>query len=237
RGRAFWQWSAQDWQEVVGPTAAAFEAAHGPGFGRQGLRPHLLDVAYLLCGFEAFGPLWLATAFPPMARVVFGAARLDGQLARGAAVRAGRVGARLRPARRFREAWFATGRGADGGRPSWDVAHARHARWHADPAYHGLAPLRRVQCSVDGAQFARLSHFLRQPVWEATSNGAERAGRAFRHGQGPHFPLRSARSIDDLLRARACVHMERATAAPLRPHGRRTRGRRCRPPGPEAVAA
>jgi hypothetical protein len=70
RGRAFWQWSAQDWHDVVGATAAAFEAANGRGRGCQGLRPHLLDVAYLLCGFDAFGPLWLATAFSPMARVV-----------------------------------------------------------------------------------------------------------------------------------------------------------------------
>jgi transposase len=150
---------------------------------------------------------------------------------------AGPVGARLRTARHFLEDWFAIWREADGGRPSWDVAHARHARWHTDPAYHGLAPLRRVQGSVDGAQFARLSHFLRQPAWEATSNGAERAGRAFRHGQGPHFNLRSARSIDDLLKARACVQKERTTAAPLRPHGRRTRGRTCRPPCPSPIAA
>ncbi|MGH2370444.1 MAG: hypothetical protein ACRDI2_19895, partial [Chloroflexota bacterium] len=84
----FWQWTVQDWHEVVGATAAAFEAANalpcgrGGRHGRQGLRPHLLDVAYLLCGFEAFGPLWTATAFYPMARVVFGADVLDGQLAR-----------------------------------------------------------------------------------------------------------------------------------------------------------
>jgi hypothetical protein len=90
---------------------------------------------------------------------------------------------------------------------------------------------------LDGAQFARLSHFLRQPAWEATNNGAERAGRAFRHGQGPHFNLRSAPSIDDLLKARACDHKERATAAPARPHGRRTRGRHVRPPRRSVVAA
>ncbi len=82
RGRAFWQWSAHDWGDVVGATAAAFEAANGPGSGRNGLRPHLLDVAYLLCGFEALGPLWTATAWYPMARVVFGADLLDRQLAR-----------------------------------------------------------------------------------------------------------------------------------------------------------
>jgi hypothetical protein len=46
----------------------------------------LLDVAYLLCGFEQFGPIWTATAFYPMARVVFGADVLDDQTARVDAV-------------------------------------------------------------------------------------------------------------------------------------------------------
>src|SRR5260370_1884487 len=36
----------------------------------------------LLCGFEQFGPIWTATAFYPIARVVFGADVLDAQIAR-----------------------------------------------------------------------------------------------------------------------------------------------------------
>ena len=82
RGTAFWQWSAQEWCAVVGVTAESFEAANGLPQLRNGLRPHLLDVAYLLCGFEQFGPIWTATAFHPMARVVFGADVLDEQIAR-----------------------------------------------------------------------------------------------------------------------------------------------------------
>ncbi len=82
RGTAFWQWSAQEWCDVVGVTAESFEAANGLPQLRNGLRPHLLDVAYLLCGFEQFGPIWTATAFHPMARVVFGADVLDEQIAR-----------------------------------------------------------------------------------------------------------------------------------------------------------
>lgn len=81
RGRAFWQWSTQDWYDVVGPTAPAFAVTNGRRSARDGLRPHLLDVAYLLCGFEAFGPLWTATAWYPMARVVFGADLVDCQVA------------------------------------------------------------------------------------------------------------------------------------------------------------
>src|SRR6266566_3844225 len=82
RRKSFWQWSAQEWCEVVGVTAESFEAANGLPRRREGLRPHLLDVAYLLCGFEQFGPIWMATAFYPMARVVFGADVLDDQIAR-----------------------------------------------------------------------------------------------------------------------------------------------------------
>jgi hypothetical protein len=86
RGKAFWQWSAQEWCDVVSVTAASFEATNGLPRRREGLRPHLLDVAYLLCGFEHFAPIWTATAFYPMARVVFGADVLDGQIARVDAV-------------------------------------------------------------------------------------------------------------------------------------------------------
>ena len=82
RGKAFWQWSANEWCDVVGMTAESFEAANELPRWRTGLRPHLLDVAYLLCGFEQFGPIWTATAFYPMARVVFGADVLDDQSAR-----------------------------------------------------------------------------------------------------------------------------------------------------------
>jgi len=86
RGRAFWQWSPWEWREVVGTTYSAFEHANDTGPARNGLRPHLLDVAYLLCGFDDFGPLWTATAFYPMARVIFGAALVDAQIARVDAV-------------------------------------------------------------------------------------------------------------------------------------------------------
>ena len=82
RGRAFWQWSVGEWRTAIGTTYAAFEQVHALGGARNGLRPHLLDVAYLLCGFEDFGPLWTATAFYPMARAIFGAGLIDAQIAR-----------------------------------------------------------------------------------------------------------------------------------------------------------
>jgi len=82
RQQAFWQWSPETWWTVIGPTTAAFEAVQGIERGRSGIRPHLLDAAYLLCGFDAFGPVWLATAFYPMARVIFRAAVVNSQIAR-----------------------------------------------------------------------------------------------------------------------------------------------------------
>jgi hypothetical protein len=82
RGSTFWRWSTREWCDVVGATTASFEEANGIGRGRCGIRPHLRDVADLLCGFQAFGPLWTATAFYPMARVVFGADLLERQVAR-----------------------------------------------------------------------------------------------------------------------------------------------------------
>jgi len=82
RGRAFWQWTPADWHEAVGATSQDFAAENGLPCGGSGLRPFLLDVAYLLCDFADFGPHWTATAFSPMARAVFGADRLDDQIAR-----------------------------------------------------------------------------------------------------------------------------------------------------------
>ena len=39
RSRSFWQWSAQEWCDVVGVTAESFEAANGLPRRREGLRP------------------------------------------------------------------------------------------------------------------------------------------------------------------------------------------------------
>lgn len=82
RGRAFWQWTPCEWHEVVGATGPDFAATNQLLNWGNGLRSYLLDVAYLLCGFDEFGPVWSATTYYPMARVVFGAGLLDTQLAR-----------------------------------------------------------------------------------------------------------------------------------------------------------
>jgi hypothetical protein len=121
-------------------------------------------------------------------------------------------GSELRLARAFLVDWYAIWRDAAGQRRPLVEAQQRYESWRANPEYRRLAPLRRVQESVDRARFERLSCFLRQPRWEATSNGAERMGRAFRHGQGPHFTLRTPTSIAARLTVHACLQKQAATS-------------------------
>jgi len=152
------------------------------------------------------------------------------------------VGEPLRVARAFLEDWFLLWRDERGQKRAPADARVRVARWRADPAYRALAPLRRVQDRLDAARFARLSHFLDRPEWEATSNGAERLARRFRHGQAPHFRLRAPATVEGALRVWACQRKqaapERAPGGPRAPASRSGRGRkpRCRE-GAGALAA
>jgi transposase len=128
-------------------------------------------------------------------------------------------------ARRFLLEWYALFRTEQGQRRPLAEAQDRYERWRTDPAYQALAPLRKVQDLMTPTRFARLSQFLRHPHWEATNNGAERAGRAFRHGQAPHFRLRTEVAIEGGLRVVLSQAKERATAPPaplvrLCPRGR-----------------
>lgn len=135
------------------------------------------------------------------------------------------IGADLRTARSFLEEWYGLWRDEHGRRRSWDDAHARYLRWQDTAAYRTLAPLAKVLTIMDESRFARVSQFLRHPTWEATSNGAERAGRAFRHLQGPHFNLRSTASIEQALAATAVVQLDAVKASVAPPPNRSTRGR------------
>jgi hypothetical protein len=124
------------------------------------------------------------------------------------------IGAELPLARAFLIDWYAIWRDDAGERRPLVEAHVRYERWRANPEYRQLVPLRRVQESVDRARFERLSCFLREPTWQATSNGAERMGRTFRHRQSPHFNLRTATSIAADLTVRACLQKQ-AAATPI----------------------
>lgn len=77
---------------------------------------------------------------------------------------------------------------------------------------------------MDEARFAQLTHFLRWPHWEATSNGAEWVARLFRHLQAPHFALRSERSLAAAIEA--CVLLTGAKAERGQQPARCSRGRK-----------
>jgi hypothetical protein len=127
---------------------------------------------------------------------------------------AGPVGSELRIARTFMEAWFAIWKDDLGRRRTPDDAQQHYSVWQTDAQAATLAPLRRQQQHLDGDHFTRLSAFLRDPTWEPTNNAAERGGRAFRHGQHPHFRLRSATTIDADLKVRAHLQRQRFCSPP-----------------------
>jgi len=110
----------------------------------------------------------------------------DDDQARVQALLSSPLGDDLRPVRAFMEDWYAIWR-AEGVTRTRADAWERYQDWRDNPAYAAYPPLRRVQAQVDAEQFDRLSAFLDHPGWEATNNGAERMGRAFRHTQAPPF--------------------------------------------------
>jgi transposase len=126
----------------------------------------------------------------------------------------GPLGDLLGVAHRFLLDWYALWRTEDGQRRPLAEAQERYECWRTSAEYQALAPLRKVQDLMTAARFTRLSQFLRQPHWEATNNGAERMGRAFRHGQAPHFRLRTTEAIDGALRVVSLQTKERAITPP-----------------------
>lgn len=149
-------------------------------------------------------------------------ARLDALLASP-------LGAPLQVARDCLVAWYAIWRDEEGQRRDLEEATAHWQRWREHPAYQAVAPLRRVQQKVDAARFTKLSQFLREPHWEATNNGAERMGRAFRHRQAPHFTLRTVTTLADDMKAEAFRRKEADGASTSSAARRCTRGRKSRP--------
>lgn len=124
---------------------------------------------------------------------------------------AGPLGERLGGARACLLAWYAIWRDEQGQRRTRDDARARHRCWHEHPTYRTVLPLARAQRQRDPAHFERLSHFLDEPTWEATNNGAERTARLFRHRQAPHFALRSQAAIEAAFNVGAFLRKEALT--------------------------
>jgi len=124
------------------------------------------------------------------------------------------VGPTLTVARDFFTDWYTLFKDEEGQKRSLNEAQARYDLWRQDERYAALAPLRRALTHITPERFVHLSQFLRHPSWEATNNGAERAGRSFRQRQGPHFNLRSIVSIDGALKVRAYRRKDTADTMP-----------------------
>ncbi len=142
---------------------------------------------------------------------------------------AGPLGDRLRTARAFLLDWYAVWRDEQGQRRDREDARLRHQRWHEDPTYRQILPLARAQRQLDPTHFERLSHFLDDPAWEATNNGAERTARLFRHRQASHFTLRTQTAVDDMIKASALLRKEAILGAAGAQAARSKRGRPARP--------
>jgi hypothetical protein len=132
----------------------------------------------------------------------------------------------LRIARSFLLDWYRLWTDDQGHRRPLEEARTRYQAWRSAPTYRAEPPLRRLLDQMTDAHFEQLSPFLRDPAWEATNNGAERAGRAFRHGQAAHFSLRTPESIEGALIIAACQRKMAIHTVPRQQANRATRGRK-----------
>jgi lambda repressor-like predicted transcriptional regulator len=139
------------------------------------------------------------------------------------------IGPQLQAVRAFVTDWYALWHDETGQRRTWDEAQRRFNDWRTQAAYLALPPLHRFFYRMTDSHFEKLSQFLRNPDWEATNDGAERAGRAFRHLQAPHFNFRQISTIEAALVITACQNQVRFIAPTPRLPNACTRGRKPRP--------
>ena len=114
----------------------------------------------------------------------------------------------LRVARDFLIDWYRLWTDEHGQRRAVAEAQACFETWRTELTYAAIPALKRSQERLTPTRFESLSQFLHHPDWEATNNGAERAGRAFRHRQAPHFNLRSDASIERSIVVTACLRKQ-----------------------------
>jgi transposase len=136
------------------------------------------------------------------------------------------VGPELQVGRACLTDWYLIWKNETGQRRTWAEAKTRYESWQTNATYAAVPHLHKIQHQMSPAKFEQLSRFLQQPEWEATNNGAERAGRAFRHRQAPHFNLRSPEAIRGMIKVGACLRKEAATTPPSQQLHHCQRGRR-----------
>jgi transposase len=138
------------------------------------------------------------------------------------------IGKQLQIVRSFLVDWYRLWTNESNQRRTLAEAKARYEAWRTNCAYQAVPQLQRVQARMTATKFENLGQFLRHPDREATNNGAERAGRAFRHRQAPHFNLRTKESIENSINVVACLRKAAAVQPPLEPYHTCQRGRKRR---------
>jgi transposase len=138
------------------------------------------------------------------------------------------VGSELQIGRACLLDWYLIWKDETDQRRTPSEAKLRYESWHTNESYAAVSFLHKVQRQVPLAKFEQLSQFLQQPEWEATNNGAERTGRAFRQRQAPHFNLRRKETISGSIKVDACLRKEAATTPPLQRLHSCQRGRKKR---------
>ncbi len=136
------------------------------------------------------------------------------------------IGPELQIPHNFLLDWYHLWHDDDGQRRTLVEAQNRYETWRTDPSYATIPQLKRIQTQMTPAKFEKLSQFLRQPEWEATNNGAERTGRAFRHRQSSHFNLRKTETIEADINIAAYLRKQTALQPPSQPFHSCQRGRK-----------
>ncbi|WP_221091190.1 transposase [Deinococcus aquaedulcis] len=129
------------------------------------------------------------------------------------------LGEQVRTVRALIEGWAALWRRPDGARPTVAESRQHFDAWVKDPRFQTDPTMSSLVKRLAG-KFDHLVPFLSEPTWQGTNNAAERAARAFRRWQRPHYRLRTQRSIERQLAGKA-----KGVIQPLMPVGRCVRGR------------
>ena len=127
------------------------------------------------------------------------------------------VGEEVRLLRSFLDEWYLLFYDEQRDRRTLEEAEERYDRLKNNPDYRKLEYLTVLLARFCGEHFQQVSRFLERDEWEATNNGVERTGRAFRHLQKSRYNFREPASIEDAIRARAWLAKEGSspTSTPL----------------------
>ncbi len=147
------------------------------------------------------------------------------------------LGEEVRLLRGFLEEWYLLFHDQQRNRRTLEEAKERYERLRTNPDYRLLKNLARLQARFCEEHFLKISRFLEQDGWEATNNGAERMGRAFRHLQRPHYNFRKPGTLEDAIRVRAWHSKKQSTSTEGLPCGRCARGRKPRRASEMSTAA